>query len=412
MARAKMEDGYSGGTVRKHGGKWQAIVQKRVGGERKQLTKTLDVPCNPNSNAGKATAEKLMRGWIDELKAKDAEPPAPRMSEAGCAEYCKAYVELLAKTGAIEPSTALDYSKNLKHLGSLAALPLAGVGRTDIEQWELELLDKGLSPVTAGKCHRILKQCLTHAYEAGDIARNPMLGVRPPKRAKKPPNALDADSRARLIRILGETGPTALRTGIALALYAGLRQGEACALRWRNVDLAAGTLRVEESIGIGTGGAYLKEPKTGGSRRTIPMVPQLLEIIRQRRAAMLEACAEAGVLLRGDSFVIGRVDGAFQGPTDLGRQWRALASSYGLTGVTGARVTFHDLRHTFATVAIAEGVDVKTVSSMLGHANAAMTLNVYAASDPDAKRAAATKIGAAFERPSNVIEFRPTGTTG
>lgn len=73
-----------------------------------------------------------------------------------------------------------------------------------------------------------------------------------------------------------------------------------------------------------------------------------------------------------------------------------LTRAYGVTvsagdskGSEGRRVTFHDLRHTWATVAIAEGVDVKTVSSTIGHANAAMTLNIYASSDPDAKRRAA-----------------------
>lgn len=74
--------------------------------------------------------------------------------------------------------------------------------------------------------------------------------------------------------------------------------------------------------------------------------------------------------------------------------------SYGelnLIGTEGVRVNFHGLRHTFATVAVASGVDIKTVSSILGHANAAMTLNVYASADPDAKRAAAGLIGDALK---------------
>jgi hypothetical protein len=64
----------------------------------------------------------------------------------------------------------------------------------------------------------------------------------------------------------------------------------------------------------------------------------------------------------------------------------------GLVGTQGRVPTFHDLRHTFATYAIAEGVDVKTVSSILGHSNAAMTLNIYASADPESKRAAAETI--------------------
>jgi integrase len=70
----------------------------------------------------------------------------------------------------------------------------------------------------------------------------------------------------------------------------------------------------------------------------------------------------------------------------------------GLVGTQGRRPTFHDLRHTFATFAIAEGIDVKTVSSIMGHANAAMTLDIYASADADAKRAAAMTIDEAMGR--------------
>jgi len=81
-----------------------------------------------------------------------------------------------------------------------------------------------------------------------------------------------------------------------------------------------------------------------------------------------------------------------------------------LVGTQGRVPTFHDLRHTFATAAIAEGVDVKTVSSILGHTNAAMTLNVYASADPAAKRAAAETIGEVMgrrpEKTGEVVRFR------
>ena len=122
----------------------------------------------------------------------------------------------------------------------------------------------------------------------------------------------------------------------------------------------------------------------------------------------------AGVPFSGDMYVIGNIGGGFHDTVYLGKQWTALARSYGLRGVTGETVTFHDLRHTFATTAVAQGVDVKTVSSILGHANAAMTLNVYASADPDAKRRAADTVAEAMAAPvrmAEVIEF-PTGTEG
>lgn len=85
-----------------------------------------------------------------------------------------------------------------------------------------------------------------------------------------------------------------------------------------------------------------------------------------------------------------------------------------IKGIKGTRPTFHDLRHTFATVAIKGGADVKTVSSLMGHANAAMTLNTYASADPKAKRAAVAAVGASIGacRPAEVVELMGTGAYG
>ena len=84
-----------------------------------------------------------------------------------------------------------------------------------------------------------------------------------------------------------------------------------------------------------------------------------------------------------------------------------------LIGTQGKPPKFHDLRHTFATRAIANGVDVKSVSSILGHANAAMTLNIYASADPDATRRAMDAVAKTITAPAptaEVLELKPTGT--
>lgn len=116
-------------------------------------------------------------------------------------------------------------------------------------------------------------------------------------------------------------------------------------------------------------------------------------------------------------FVVGNVDGTFMQPHYLSSRWRKAADALELVGTQGKRPTFHDLRHTFATSAIAHGVDVKTVSSMMGHANAAMTMNTYADADPDAKKRGAETVARALqsealkhERDGQVLELPKTGT--
>ena len=107
---------------------------------------------------------------------------------------------------------------------------------------------------------------------------------------------------------------------------------------------------------------------------------------------------EAGLPFSNDLYVLGKVDGSNLAPHALWEAWKVIAASLGLVGTQGKAPTFHDLRHTFATAAISEGVDVKSVSSILGHPNAAMTLNIYASADPDAKRRAAETVSEAMER--------------
>ena len=112
---------------------------------------------------------------------------------------------------------------------------------------------------------------------------------------------------------------------------------------------------------------------------------------------MMEQCMEAGVPFSGDLYVVGSVDGSYAVPSLLSGAWRQLSSSLGLVGTQGRPVTFHDLRHSFATTAIAEGADVASVAAVLGHSNVAMTLNVYADADPEAKRAAMDRVSAATD---------------
>ena len=118
--------------------------------------------------------------------------------------------------------------------------------------------------------------------------------------------------------------------------------------------------------------------------------------------------AEAGALLDGSSYILGDAIG-FMNPRTLGRGWATLAKAMGVKGTEGRIPTFHDLRHTWATLYLAAGGDVKTAASNLGHTNVAMTLNVYASADPHAKREAARLTEVAMKRrPAEVLRFNGT----
>jgi integrase len=257
-----------------------------------------------------------------------------------------------------------------------------------MERAYARLSAEGLSPSSVGKVHRLVRQACMRAAVEGVLERDPTVGLKAPRRrnAAEGINALDREGRARLLSALASMERTPLAEAALVALYTGLRQGEVCGLRWSDYDEGAGVLWVRRSIGRGGGACYVKEPKNGRSR-DVAVPARLAEELAAWRAETAPASPSCYVLS-------GTAD--FYSPERVCHGWTQLSAMLGLVGTAGRRCTFHDLRHTWATVAVASGVDIKTVASNLGHANAAMTLNVYASADPEAKRRAAETVGAAM----------------
>ena len=235
----------------------------------------------------------------------------------------------------------------------------------------------------------------------GVIPNNPTDGVKPPKRSPGRPNALTTEGRSRVLDFLDANCDTPVTIAARIALYCGLREGEICGLKWRDVEIetdaggkpSGGTIWVRRSIGAGPNGLYVKPTKTNRVR-DVP-IPEALSV-------SLDAWRdEQGTLYEGtgadfeETYVIGDEQG-FCPVWKITKGWREIAALTKVIGTEGRPPTFHDLRHTYATCAIAANVDVKTVSSILGHANAAMTLNIYASADPDAKRRAAGTVDKAM----------------
>ena len=341
-------------------------------GVTSQVSKTLGV-------MGKRDATRMMRAWRAEFEgiSSPIEADVPTVPA-----YVRSMVESLAQTGAIEGSTVRGYLGTLKFIErAFDKVPITDLNSDDVQSWEASLTRSGLSSSTVGKCHRLLKQACKRAVSAGIIERNPLDQVRPPKRRnqKRGINTLGRQGRARLVSVLDSLDPTPVVTAVRITLYTGLREGEICGLRWCDVDLDSGVLWVRVAIGTGVGGAYAKETKTDRVRDVA--MPDTLA------GHMMRAWESQGRPTGPVYVLTGTSD--FRHPASLCRDWVTLSRALGLVGTEGRGVTFHDLRHTWATVAVASGVDIKTVSSNLGHANAAMTLNIYASSDPDAKRRAA-----------------------
>lgn len=397
---------YTNACLLAHGTKWRGQLQyKDDGGKWRKRTKTLNA-------AGKRAALKELEEWRDQME-REAEAEKEGRAAITVAEYVAGYIE--GKANSVEPSTQAEYGRLLSkliapHLGST---PIRDLTPAIIEDWVKEC-GEAYKPQTVVKAFKLFKAAMVRAVERDELSKNPFRTVETPKVTKAKPNSLTQRDANAVLTVLGAFDQTPQTLAIEIALYTGMRLGEICGLRWRGVDLERMELGVCESLGHYGAGWYLKEPKTGGSVRTIAVPPALADSLKERRAAMMAACLSAGVPFSESFFVLGGIDGAWINPQRVSHKWRDLASALEIEGTQGKRPTFHDLRHTYATLAIANGVDVKTVSSALGHSNAAMTLNTYASADPDAKRRAAQTMQRVYAEPATaeVLELGRTGTDG
>ena len=144
-----------------------------------------------------------------------------------------------------------------------------------------------------------------------------------------------------------------INRAIALALTTGMRRGEICALRWSDLN-ENGTITVSRALGVRKGGYYEKEPKTRESRRTIPLAPWLYSYLVSYRDYAREDLRMIGAEF-GDPYILGTQEPKSKPytPNKLSREFKAFCSANGFD------CSFHDLRHTFASMLIAEGVDVE-----------------------------------------------------
>lgn len=289
-------------------------------------------------------------------------------------EMALSWVDDEVAAGTIELSTADDYRKSIRSWSNY--IP-EDPTRQDVDRGVRAMVREGRAPSTIRKRLVTMRRAYQSLVWAGLVTSNPFDGVRKPKVARSEKNYLPVEERERLkARISSQN--SRLMVASALALYAGLREAEICALRCRDIELERSVGWVRSSIGRDGGKFYVKEPKNG-RMRDFP-IPEPLSMTIARWMDTNSA--------RGNDYLL-TLSQDFMNPVVLGRLWSSLCEVEGFVGVLGKRPTFHDLRHTYATVAISAGVDVKTVSSVLGHSSAAMTLDVYAVADPIAKRTSA-----------------------
>ena len=233
---------------------------------------------------------------------------------------------------------------------------------------------EGLSASSVNTVISVLQGSLRTAHALGLTEGYAADKIRRPKPAEKPVGCFTLAEQKRIESAV-RGGKRAKLYGILLCLYSGLRVGELIALTWNDIDFASGILTVSRSCHDGKDGPVTDEPKTFASRRAIPLPKQLLPVLKD-------------IKKRSDStFVVS----SGENPVSVRSYQRSFELL--LKKLHIPHRGFHSLRHTFATRALECGMDVKTLSEILGHKNPSVTLRRYAHSLMEHKAAMMNRLG-------------------
>ena len=345
------------GYMRKRGeSSWQLIVHVGADAEgRKRYT-------SKTVHGTKRQAQRALAEFVTEVTKGGVVATEPLSVEQVARGWLK------AKAPRLSPSTVNRYEVAIKHIvPAIGKIPVARLRTRDVENFYGDLLAQGQSGSSIRKVHWAMRQSLAWAKRQGYVATLATDGVELPplgERKLEPPPSLDV--RAVIERALADDAD--FGTLVAFMAWTGCRRGEACALRWQDLDLDAGEVVFRRAIVAIPGGTKEKDPKTGEARRIAlgSAAVQLLGNHRDRCQARAEACRAT---LAPKAFVFS--------PDPAGRRpWHPYTISHRFVAECKAAgvppIRLHDLRHHSATTLLKHGASVGEVMDRHGWKTMAM----------------------------------------
>lgn len=287
----------------------------------------------------------------------------------------------------IRLTTQIEYENRIYNhiIPDIGKIPLNKLSQSDLQQFyarvknsgrkiRAETLGPGLSDRMVRAVHANCRMALQRAVQEGLIRTNPAVGCKlPPKKARE----MQVLTQNEIIRFLHQAKEEGCYELFLLELGTGMRRGEILALKWSDLNFATGELHIERQVYIIRAEIIISAPKTKASIRTVILPPSLLKALGAYKETV-------------DS------EWMFPSPTDNGRPRNPSSVRTRLQLILERagckKVRFHDLRHTFATMALEHGMDVKTLSATIGHVSSATTLDIYSHITDTMQRQAAVHI--------------------
>lgn len=364
------------GTVRlRKDGRWEGRIV--IGYDENGLPKTKNVLAKTKGEC------------IEKLKALKStitpDTPVKLKADMPFGEWLDYWYETYCKPNA-RPATQRTYEGYIRLYlhPRLGNIPLNKVTINDVQQmctWMMTEArmdqkngDSGLSDSQVRNCYSLCDRVLKKAVAEKLIVRNPTKGCKlPPNR----PNEMKVLSREDMQKVLIQAKEENYYELFLLKFATGLRLGELMALQWDDVDLVTGELRINKQVNLVGSKLVISEPKTKAAVRTLILPPSVRKVLAEYKTRVNSRWLFPSPK-KEDLPII---------PSAVSRRLHTLLEHAGCE-----QVRFHDLRHTFATNALARGMDIKTLSTILGHVSSATTLNTYSHVTDEMRQRAAVKI--------------------
>ena len=260
---------------------------------------------------------------------------------------------------------------------------LTGLKPSDVDAY---LARKRLDPQTLRHHRATLRRALADAVRAGYLLTNPVALSRAPRMDKPERHYLTG---AQAHRLIDETREERFWPVWTVLVTTGLRLAEALGLTWADVDLDAGSLTVRRTLVRTEGRWAMAKPKTRKSRRTVTLIPQAIDALREQRRRQDEDLGSTPRPIHGLVFT-SRTGEPVYGPNVL-RAFERVRIAQGLP-----KVTLHDLRHSCATIMLGAGVPLPVIAEQLGHSSIRVTADLYAHVIPELRQDAARKLSEAI----------------
>lgn len=320
--------------------------------------------------------------------------PTEPASDGSVGEYLENW---LWGKQSLRPSTHAAYES---HVRRYLAPMLGGIALADLRPLHIERMHRhlataeedrpGLSVSTLHRLHATLMSAMNTAVKRGLIERNPAATVELPRRTRTRQETWDANE---LGGFLAQVADHRLHLLFVLLGLVGLRRGEAVALRWIDVDLNAGRLRIEQAAVRLGGTTIIGPPKSPSSIRVLALDEETARKFTWHAARQRLELRRATGDKRQPDLVFTTPDGGVLDPSSISREFDRLVARHGLR-----RIRLHDLRHTSASLGLGSGESLVEVSRRLGHSSITITADTYSHVSPlvakdSVERLAATLYG-------------------